>query len=419
MIIHYRIEEKLIDGIITTHILSHYKCDGIIIIDEKISSDAAMKNLLSSTVPVKTKVYCFGIEKGIKQMIKAESSALNYIVIMPNTNIAVDIVKCGYKFKLPITCGQQSMHDDSIYIMQGICLTDDDVDALDYIVSSGVNVILDPSGTNENVPWEKAKKTIESTKRKKANKSAGNKNTSLYKTLSILDCFLNDSSLSLSISEMQVKTQIPFSTCYRLVDFLEQNGYLTKNKKNKKYSLGWKLLLLATNSAASRKELFFQELAPPYLRILSNEYNETVSIFVRIGPKVKCICTSYSSHSLQVSPKLNKLTDIRDNSIGIILTAYLNANECKGLFGNNNEIIAVLKQARKNGYSTSIDKKSGGVSSISAPILGSDGEIYGAISMQGPTYRFYDDHFNEKIEQVKEIAQQLSKEIQQSLNIGI
>lgn len=102
----------------------------------------------------------------------------------------------------------------------------------------------------------------------------GSRNTSLSKSLNILDCFIGNNQTRLSLSDIQGMTQIPVSTCYRLIDFLKQSGYLTKSKKDKHYSLGWKLLLLGSASAGTNRELFLWELAPPYMRLLRDCFNE-------------------------------------------------------------------------------------------------------------------------------------------------
>ncbi|MEA5038626.1 MAG: helix-turn-helix domain-containing protein [Clostridiaceae bacterium] len=136
------------------------------------------------------------------------------------------------------------------------------------------NLFLDPGNTNENFSWAKIRKGISTNQEKQEREVPGSRNTSLSKSLNILDCFIGNNQTRLSLSDIQGMTQIPVSTCYRLIDFLEQSGYLTKSKKDKHYSLGWKLLLLGIASAGTNRELFLRELAPPYMRLLRDCFNE-------------------------------------------------------------------------------------------------------------------------------------------------
>ena len=414
MIVHYRMEDKYIHGVITTHVFAHHPCDGILIIDDTLYADKSLHSLLLLAIPEKLKLYFFGIEKALEHLRRAEESELKYYIILRNPLTALALLQKGYRYKLPLTCGQQPTRDDTISIVNGVALTEEEIEAMNTLEEAGVNIVLDPGGTDENVPWAKAKKAVENARKKRTLESVGNKNTSLQKTLQIMDCFLHNNPAGLSLSEIQQRTQIPFSTCYRLVDFLEQNGYLSKGRTTKKYALGWKLLMLASNYADTRKDNLLEELAPPYLRIVQEAFNESACIYVRVGPKMKCIVVAPSSHLLQVRPRLNRLWDIEANATGLVLTAHLPQVERREIYGKNAQIAAQLKQVAQDGYATSTESGTEGVSSISAPILGRDGEVFGALTLQGPAARFCDDRLEAKITAVLETAQRLSHEMQQA-----
>lgn len=414
MIVHYRMEDKFIHGVTTTHVFARHLCDGIVVIDDELLGDKSFRNLLKLTVPEKVKLYFFGMDKALEQIERAEKSDLNYYIIMRGPLTAAQLYRAGCRYTLPLTCGQQPARDGAINIMNGVGLAEDEIEALDFLVSEGVKVVLDPGGTDENIPWQRAKKAVETEKKKRAKATESNKNTSLQKTINILDCFLQGSQISLLLSEIQQQTQIPFSTCYRLVDFLEQNGYLSKSRASKRYSPGWKLLLLASNYADTRKDSLFVELAPPYLRALQEEFNESACIYVRVGPKMKCVAVAPSLHLLQVRPRLNRLWDIEPDATGFVLACQLPAIEWQELFGKTAQVESQLRQAAKDGYFMSTKEGVDGISSISAPVLGADGEVHGALTLQGPTHRFCDDRLEAKIHSVTVAASKLSRDIQQA-----
>ena len=412
MITYCRVEEKLILGQTTTILRDYHKCDGIIVVDEQAAADPAVKSLLSAAIPEKIKISFFGIDKGIEQMHKAETSRSAYFIILRDPLKVAEIIQKGYRFTYPIICGQQPARDDSVRIMTGLSLTDEEISAFDYAAEAGCEILLDPMSTNENIPWAKARKVILTRQDKQEREVPGSKNTSLSKSLSILDCFIGSNQTRLSLSDIQAKTQIPVSTCYRLIDFLEQNGYLTKSKKDKRYSPGWKLLLLGSASVETNRDLFLRELAPPHLRLLRDDFNETISIFVRVGPKVRCVCSVSSGHKLQVHVRENQLYDLVPDSIGLMLVSQLSAKEWKHYIDASTVTTALLKNAKNEGYSTTLEASPGGVSSISAPIWAIDGEVLGVLTMQGPSCRF-SNRLEEKEKQIIAAANQLTAELRQ------
>lgn len=161
MITYCRIEAKLIHGQTTTVLKSFYPCDGIILVDDITAADLSMKKIFTAATPHGIKSYFFNLEDGIRQLQKAETSEYNYFVIFRNPIEVGKIIKMGYRFPVRITCGQQFVRSNTHNIMLGIGLTEEEIQALEYIVSMGSEVVFDPSCKNENLPWTEIKKNID------------------------------------------------------------------------------------------------------------------------------------------------------------------------------------------------------------------------------------------------------------------
>ncbi len=161
MITYCRVEAKLIHGQTTTILRSRYKSDGIILIDDLVAANVLMKRIMVAATPHGIKPYFFNIEDGIRQLQKAEESEYFYFVIFRNPIEVAKIIKLGYKFPVPITIGQQFIRSNTHNIMLGVGLTEEEIDALEYIVSTGAEVVFDPSCKNENLSWSEVKKNIE------------------------------------------------------------------------------------------------------------------------------------------------------------------------------------------------------------------------------------------------------------------
>lgn len=168
MITYCRMEAKLIHGQTTTILRSHHKCDGIILVDDATAADVSMKRIFAAATPQGIKPYFFNLEKGIQQLRKAETSELAYFAIFRNAVEVAKAIQMGYQFTLPITCGQQFVRESTYNIMNGVGLTEEEAQAMEYIVSTGAQLLFDPSCTNENVPWSEAKKLIDAARKKAA-----------------------------------------------------------------------------------------------------------------------------------------------------------------------------------------------------------------------------------------------------------
>ena len=161
MITYSRMEAKLIHGQTTTVLRNRYKCDGIILVDDLVAKDGGMRTIFSAAAPPGVKVYFFNTEKALVQLKKAADSALNYFVIFRGPLDVKKIVQAGYSFSCPVVCGQQFTRDNTVSVMQGVGLTQEELEALDFLAGQGIQILFDPSCTNEDLPWAQVKKSIQ------------------------------------------------------------------------------------------------------------------------------------------------------------------------------------------------------------------------------------------------------------------
>ncbi len=160
MITYIRMEARLIHGQTTTVLSKHFKCDGIIVVDEKVAADPDMKSIYKLATPAGIKSYFFGIDKGIEQMKKAETSEYNYFIIFRDPTVVEEVMNRGYRFTKEITCGQQYIRENTTTVMQGCGLTEEEIASIDHIEKMGGKVVFDPSCKLENIPWSDARKNI-------------------------------------------------------------------------------------------------------------------------------------------------------------------------------------------------------------------------------------------------------------------
>lgn len=74
MLVHCRVDERVIHGQTTTKITKETHVDGIIIVDDKISTDQFMVQLYKQILPPSIKVHTFSVDKAFSKLPEAEKS---------------------------------------------------------------------------------------------------------------------------------------------------------------------------------------------------------------------------------------------------------------------------------------------------------------------------------------------------------
>lgn len=158
MITHYRVDMRVVHGQTVTILKKSFPLNGIIVIDDEIAADQYMSSLFASTVPSDIKVHVRSLEKALPALAKAEESKLNYFIIFKTPLAVRQIIEQGYRFKGPLTIGQQFIRDDAPRYMKSVGSTKEEFEALQFAHDHGTTIVYDPSCVFENIPFEEAKK---------------------------------------------------------------------------------------------------------------------------------------------------------------------------------------------------------------------------------------------------------------------
>lgn len=157
MIIHYRVDERIIHGQTTTKLTKETTIHGIIVVDDRIAADPFMTQLYKTTLPESIKVHCFNVEKALKKLPEAEASQKNYLVIFKYPTTVAELVEKGYRLSSQLNIGPQSVREGSKFIMPMMGLLPEEIKALDEIEAAGTKIILNPQFMTPNFTWWEAK----------------------------------------------------------------------------------------------------------------------------------------------------------------------------------------------------------------------------------------------------------------------
>lgn len=186
-----------------------------------------------------------------------------------------------------------------------------------------------------------------------------------------------------TLNDLATTSGIPRPSVHRLAVALEKHDLLTRDAAGR-FRLGTKVNQLA--AATQGEELAAK--SQPVLRNLRDTTGESSQLFRREGGDRVCIATADLGSGLRDTVPLNARLPLSAGSAAQVLLAWENpdaVSEMSPVFSADD-----LARVRSQGWAASVQERSAGVSSVSAPVRAPDGVVVAAISVSGPSARFGD-----------------------------
>ncbi|WP_269044798.1 IclR family transcriptional regulator [Paenarthrobacter sp. Z7-10] len=236
----------------------------------------------------------------------------------------------------------------------------------------------------------------------------------LGKIRGILDAF-SLTRPALTLSEIRTATGYPTSTVQRLVANLVAEEFL--DREGDKFRIGVNFAYWAAPATRGLDEL---DVIRPVLNALRDTTGETTSIFRLEGNRRVCVAMAETRHSLRREMHVGKIMAAHAGSAGKVLLAWnpavANAAMAATLERLTEHTItdparlrAELDQTRREGYSVTSDERDEGATGIAAPIFNSMGDLMGALSVSGPSFRVTDAKWHEWIDPLAAAAEQATR----------
>ncbi|MCU1532588.1 MAG: IclR family transcriptional regulator [Arthrobacter sp.] len=214
----------------------------------------------------------------------------------------------------------------------------------------------------------------------------------LRKITSILDAF-SLARPNLTLAEIRAATEMPHSTVQRLVANMVQEGIL--DRQGDGFRVG---IRMAHWAAPATQGVDFLELLAPVLRRLRDELGETVCIFRESQGKRVCIALAETRRMLRRAVQVGDIMPLHVGAAGRVLLAW-NPEVAQrvyqtGLHSLTDQTItdaadlgAAVAKTRADGFAITTGERVSGASGLAAPIFGPQAELFGALSIMGPTLR--------------------------------
>jgi len=218
------------------------------------------------------------------------------------------------------------------------------------------------------------------------------------RALSVLTV-LAESKDAIGVKNIATALDLPMSTSHRLLDLLHEGGFVQKDEKRRRYTIGMEFLRLA-NLVVQRTS--YGAAVQPALDRISKETGET-TMYAEYLPTKRTIMYSAkadSPQSLRFRITLFQETAAEWGASGQAIIAFLPADVQKEIQAasrpspiskqrlSRTAFFERIESVRKNGYATSEGEKLPDSIGIAVPVMLGAEQIGGSITLTIPKVRF-------------------------------
>lgn len=226
----------------------------------------------------------------------------------------------------------------------------------------------------------------------------------LGKALDVVTAIAN-ASHPMRFTDLLKEVGQPRGTLHRNISNLLEEGIVAMNPETHIYSLGPRLLQLASQ-AWSDSEL--RGIAQPHLQKLNELAGETVHLAILQNDQVVYLDKFEAHQSLRMHSQIGRSAPVYCTGVGKAILSGLSDDDFEELANSltfksftENTITSVdgLRQDRiasiARGYAIDAEEHEAGIRCAAAPIKHQNGELLGGVSVTAPAYRVSDETYEQ------------------------
>jgi len=216
------------------------------------------------------------------------------------------------------------------------------------------------------------------------------------------------------IATLAARCDLTYSTAYRIINFLCQQGFLQKSD-GKKFKLGSKLIQLGFRAYESTNLV---KSARPYLEKLNEITQDTVHLAVNEAHEVVYMDKISGKRSVNISSRIGGRKKLHNTGVGKSLLLLKTPGDLAEIYkqeqGTPQEQQAFLDAMaayRQKGYTLDIGEDSPNIRCVAAPIFSKSDCIVAAISVSSAAEYVSDERILELIDTVQKTSWAISNEV--------
>ena len=233
---------------------------------------------------------------------------------------------------------------------------------------------------------------------------------SVGRALHLLTVF-DEANPALTVSELIDRSSLPKTTVIRLIQTLEQSGFLHR-RADGRLCLGPALIRISRSVA---RVWALPAAADETMEVLRRQTQETVNLYVLEGRSRICVAQKEGLQNIRYVIPLGVQLPLSVGASGKVFLAHQGPAFAARVLRDEGRdaafaaaLEADLRQVRERGYAVSWDERAVGVSSVSAPITDLEGRVVAALAISGPTSRFTRTRTDEFGDLLRQSVQRMS-----------
>jgi DNA-binding IclR family transcriptional regulator len=184
-----------------------------------------------------------------------------------------------------------------------------------------------------------------------------------------------------ALAELVDATALPRATAHRLAVALEAHRLLARDADGR-FVLGpW----VGELAAALPDPLV--AAAGPVLAWVRDESGESAQLYRRDGAARVCVAAAERTHGLRTTVPVGSRLPLTAGSGAQVICAWSERTSLADVLAVAEFPERALAEVRRRGWAQSVGQREAGVASVSAPVLGPEGELLAALSISGPIER--------------------------------
>lgn len=220
------------------------------------------------------------------------------------------------------------------------------------------------------------------------------------------------------ITQMAAQLNLPKSTVHRYVRELVREGFLTQNRGNGNYQLGWTILTLG-GIAQTYQEIYLD--AVPHLQKLALQFRLPAHICIMENRYVYYLIREMGNSSIKLITKSGRYNDLHCTAEGLAILAFKGKdvirNALRGPLTRYTEFTITdpdlleqqLMQIRSDQFAVTKDTYARGYTSMAVPIRDFSGEVAASLALIGETKQFSQFQTSEIVRAMQKSAEDISK----------
>jgi DNA-binding IclR family transcriptional regulator len=229
---------------------------------------------------------------------------------------------------------------------------------------------------------------------------------------------------AITLAELARETGAAKSTLHRACALMGERGWLARDARSGSIELGPRVAWLARATPAAALTAGFHAVA----RRLLARHNETTCLIVREGRECVFIAKEETSHAVRLVTAVGSRLPAFAAAAGRVMLADLPEAEVVSLYegcelvtptgrrlAGVQELLALLREARRRGYGENLDETALGLHCIAAPV-GPTGRVSAAITLCVPSGRMNAERKRQMIPDLLAAARDLTPTTPSSVN---